>query len=434
MIKETEILLKKHYCISNTILEALENVQRDVEVIFDRIDEIREFNQYKVLNAMQAAKVSDYHFNTSTGYGYSDLGRDTLEDVYAKVFRAEKALVRPQIISGTHALTLALFGVLRPGDELISATGSPYDTLKAVIGNGKKDKSGSLCDWGISYKEAALASDGIPNIDTIINEITHKTKMVLIQRSRGYSWRPSLTLNSIKEIIDNIKTINNDIIVLVDNCYGEFVEEKEPIEVGADIIAGSLIKNPGGGLAPTGGYIAGKKELVDMIANRLTAPGLGDKCGPSLGINHLLYVGLFNSPHIVGEALKTAVFSSRLLNLFGFEVSPEFQEKRGDIIQAVKLNTPENLLAFCRGIQKAAPVDSHVMPEPSPMPGYEDEIIMAGGTFIQGSSIELSVDAPIRPPYIAYFQGGFNWHHGKLGVLIALNELLKLDDEHAGNR
>ena len=270
-----------------------------------------------------------------------------------------------------------------------------------------------------------MSPDGTPDIESIIESISNRTRMVLIQRSKGYSWRPSLTIKEIKKLIDNIRSISKDIIIFIDNCYGEFVEECEPIEVGADIAAGSLIKNPGGGLAPTGGYIVGRQALVEQVSNRLTAPGLGDECGPSLGVNHLLYMGLFNSPHIVGEALKTAVFASRLFELYGFEVSPRHKERRGDIIQAIKFNDVHKLLAFCRGIQKAAPVDSYVMPEPYKMPGYKDNIIMAGGTFIQGSSIELSADAPLRPPYIGYLQGGFNYDHGRLGALIALSEILK---------
>ncbi len=425
MIKETEALLKTYYGIDEFLISETKNINEELNETFNVIDEIREFNQYKVLKAMQESRVSDFHFNSSTGYGYGDIGRDTIEKIYASVFKAEKALVRSQIVSGTHALSLVLFGILRPGDELLSVTGEPYDTLKTVIGIDNSNEKGTLKDWGISYKEVGLSPDGTPDIESIIESISNRTRMVLIQRSKGYSWRPSLTIKEIKKLIDNIRSISKDIIIFIDNCYGEFVEECEPIEVGADIAAGSLIKNPGGGLAPTGGYIVGRQALVEQVSNRLTAPGLGDECGPSLGVNHLLYMGLFNSPHIVGEALKTAVFASRLFELYGFEVSPRHKERRGDIIQAIKFNDVHKLLAFCRGIQKAAPVDSYVMPEPYKMPGYKDNIIMAGGTFIQGSSIELSADAPLRPPYIGYLQGGFNYDHGRLGALIALSEILK---------
>jgi len=425
LIKETEALLKTYYGIDEFLISETKNINQELNETFNVIDEIREFNQYKVLKAMQESRVSDFHFNSSTGYGYGDIGRDTIEKIYASVFKAEKALVRSQIVSGTHALSLVLFGILRPGDELLSVTGEPYDTLKTVIGIDNSNEKGTLKDWGISYKEVGLSPDGTPDIESIIESISNRTRMVLIQRSKGYSWRPSLTIKEIKKLIDNIRSISKDIIIFIDNCYGEFVEECEPIEVGADIAAGSLIKNPGGGLAPTGGYIVGRQALVEQVSNRLTAPGLGDECGPSLGVNHLLYMGLFNSPHIVGEALKTAVFASRLFELYGFEVSPRHKERRGDIIQAIKFNDVHKLLAFCRGIQKAAPVDSYVMPEPYKMPGYKDNIIMAGGTFIQGSSIELSADAPLRPPYIGYLQGGFNYDHGRLGALIALSEILK---------
>jgi len=423
--KTTEILTE-HYGINKSLINKGEKIEKKISNVFYEIDRIREFNQYKVIKAMQETRISDFHFNTSTGYGYGDIGRDALEDVYAYIFKAEKALVRAQIVSGTHAIALVLFGLLRPGDEILSITGPPYDTLKTVIGIGEKREEGTLKDWGINYNEINLLLDKKFDVERLSKIITSKTKMILIQRSRGYSWRESLTIEDIKELVDAVRNINQEIIIFVDNCYGEFVEKEEPIEIGADIIAGSLIKNPGGGLSPTGGYIVGNQTLVEQVANRLTAPGLGKECGPALGINLPFYMGLFNGPHIVGEAIKAAIFTSKLFESHGFDVSPKFDEKRGDIIQAIKFNERNKLIRFCQGIQKAAPIDSYVQPEPYKMPGYEDEVIMAGGTFIQGSSIELSADAPLRPPYIGYFQGSFNYSHGKLGALIALSEVLKL--------
>ncbi|NLO08514.1 MAG: hypothetical protein GX129_01425 [Clostridiales bacterium] len=388
---------------------------------FSHIDQIAELNQLKVLKAMQDNRVSDIHFAATTGYGYNDIGRDTLERVYADVFHAEDALVRPQLISGTHALTIALAGNLRPGDELISPVGKPYDTLEGVI--GIKETKGSLAEYGITYKQVDLKSDGSFDYDKIKEAISPKTKMATIQRSKGYANRPTFSVSQIGQLISFLKDIKPDIICMVDNCYGEFVETIEPSDVGADLCVGSLIKNPGGGLAPIGGYIVGKTEYVENASYRLTAPGLGKEVGATLGINSSLYQGLFMSPQVVSGALKGAIYSAKLYEYLGFGVRPNGNEDRYDIIQAVTLKSPEAVIAFCEGIQAAAPVDSFVTPVPWPMPGYSCDVIMAAGAFIQGSSIELSADAPIKPPYTVFFQGGLTWHHAKYGILKSLQSL-----------
>ena len=388
---------------------------------FSHIDQIAELNQLKVLKAMQDNRVSDIHFAATTGYGYNDIGRDTLERVYADVFHAEDALVRPQLISGTHALTIALAGNLRPGDELISPVGKPYDTLEGVI--GIKETKGSLAEYGITYKQVDLKSDGSFDYDKIKEAISPKTKMATIQRSKGYANRPTFSVSQIGQLISFLKDIKPDIICMVDNCYGEFVETIEPSDVGADLCVGSLIKNPGGGLAPIGGYIVGKTEYVENASYRLTAPGLGKEVGATLGINSSLYQGLFMSPQVVSGALKGAIYSAKLYEYLGFGVRPNGYEDRYDIIQAVTLKSPEAVIAFCEGIQAAAPVDSFVTPVPWPMPGYSCDVIMAAGAFIQGSSIELSADAPIKPPYTVFFQGGLTWHHAKYGILKSLQSL-----------
>lgn len=408
--------------ISKKIIDICVASEDEVSGQFKKIDEIREYNQYKVLNAMQKNKVSDIHFNYSTGYGYGDIGRETIDKVYSDVFGAEDALVRPQIVSGTHALSLCLYGVLRPGDELLSITGKPYDTLENIIGI-ENCPSGCLKDLGVSYSQIDLMDNGKINYNEITKKINNRTKLILIQRSLGYSWRPSLSLEDIEYTIKFIKIINPNIVCMVDNCYGEFIDFKEPTEVGADIIAGSLIKNPGGSLAPTGGYVAGKKHLVEMAASRLIAPGIGKECGATLGINRLFFHGLFLAPHIVAEALKGAVFCSKLFSKLGYEVNPEYNARRSDIIQAIKFGSREALIAFCQGIQKGSPVDSFVNPEPWDMPGYNDQVIMAAGGFVQGASIELSADAPLRPPYIAYLQGGITFDHVKIGIIYALQNL-----------
>lgn len=380
------------------------------------------FNLNKVLTTFRKHRISELHMQSSTGYGYNDIGRDGLEKVYADIFQGEDALVRHQIVSGTHAISLSLFSNLFPGDELL-IVGKPYDTLSKVIGTDKKEP-GTLRELGIKYREFPLEEDGFVNIDALVESISPQTKMVSIQRSKGYQWRPSLTIDNMAKIIQGIKNKRSDIIVFVDNCYGEFVEEKEPLEVGADLIAGSLIKNPGGAIAPCGGYIVGKGDLVERAAARLTAPGIGKEIGPSLGNNRLFYQGLFNAPHIVGEALWGAVFTAALCRELGIEVMPLPEEKRTDIIQAIKLGTRERVLAFCQSIQRYSPVDSHVIPEAWDMPGYEDQVIMAAGAFVQGSSIELSADAPMREPYIVFMQGGTSRQHVKLAVTETIKEIL----------
>ncbi len=370
---------------------------------------------------MQAHKVSAECFMGTTGYGYNDLGRDTLEEVYATCFHGEAALVRPQITCGTHALALALMSNLRPGDELLSPAGKPYDTLEEVI--GIRPSKGSLAEYGVTYRQVDLLPGGAFDYEAIAGAITEKTKLVAIQRSKGYQTRPTFSVAQIGELISFVKKIKPSLICMVDNCYGEFVEQREPLEAGADMIVGSLIKNPGGGLAPIGGYIAGKKECIENAAYRLTSPGLGKEVGASLGVIQSFYQGLFFAPTVVAAALKSAIFAANIYESLGFPVIPDGSESRHDIIQAVTLNSPEALIAFCKGIQAAAPVDSHVTPEPWDMPGYGDKVIMAAGAFIQGSSIELSADGPLRPPYAAYFQGGLTWPHGKLGILMSLQKL-----------
>ena len=390
---------------------------------FQRIERIEEYCQAKVLRAFQENRVGEAHFAPSTGYGYNDLGRDTLEKVYASVFHTEDALVRAQLVSGTHALTIALSALLRPGDELLSPVGKPYDTLDEVI--GIVPAPGSLAEFGIQYRQADLKPDGSFDYDAIRAAVGPRTKLVEIQRSCGYASRKTFSVEEIGTLIRFIKELKPDVICMVDNCYGEFTEVLEPTDVGADLIAGSLIKNPGGGLAPIGGYIAGRADLVELCACRLTAPGLGKELGASLGVSRLLYQGLFLAPSVTAAAEKGAVFAARIFKDFGYTVRPEADAVRHDIIQAVDFETPEALCAFCRGIQAAAPVDSFVTPEPWDMPGYTDPVIMAAGAFVSGASIELSADGPMRPPYTAFFQGGLTWPHAKLGILMALEHLLK---------
>lgn len=412
----------KQMGIDNNLLELSGKIEGELEERFKQIDDIAQYNQLKVLKAMQDNHVSDSHFSGTTGYGYNDLGRDTLEQVYAHVFHTEDALVRPQIISGTHALTVALAGNLRPGDELLSPVGKPYDTLEGVI--GIKETNGSLAEYGVSYKQVDLKADGSFDYDKIKEAIGPKTKLATIQRSKGYDSRPTFSVKQIGQLISFMKNIKPDLICMVDNCYGEFVEIIEPTDVGADLCVGSLIKNPGGGLAPVGGYIVGKKEYVENASYRLTAPGLGKEVGPTLGVNTSLYQGFFLAPQVVSAALKGAVYAAKLYEHLGFNVLPNGSEDRFDIIQAVTLDSPEAVIAFCEGIQAAAPVDSFVTPIPAPMPGYNCDVIMAAGAFVQGASIELSADAPIRPPYTVFFQGGLTWHHAKYGILMSLQKLL----------
>lgn len=412
----------KLFGISKEVLAFSEEILSSLKKRFDEIDENAEYNQLKVVHAMQECSVSEACLSGTTGYGYNDLGRDTLESVYASVFHTEAALVRPQITCGTHALALALMSNLRPGDELLSPVGKPYDTLEEVI--GIRPSKGSLREYGISYKQVDLLPDGAFDYEGIRNAINAKTKLVTIQRSKGYQTRPTLSVTKIGELIHFIKEIKPDVICMVDNCYGEFVEIIEPTDVGADMVVGSLIKNPGGGLAPIGGYIAGKEECVENAAYRLTSPGLGKEVGASLGVLSSFYQGLFLAPTVTANALKGAIFAANIYERIGFPVIPDGTERRHDIIQAVTLGSPEGVIAFCQGIQAAAAVDSFVTPEPWDMPGYDSKVIMAAGAFVSGSSIELSADGPIAPPYAVYFQGGLTFPHAKLGIMKSLQNLI----------
>ena len=409
--------------ISQKVLSFAGEIEQQLERRFLAMDEMAEYNQLKVIRAMQENRVSEACFNYASGYGYSDQGRDTLEQVYASVFHTQSALVRPSITCGTHALSIALAANLRPGDELYSPAGKPYDTLEEVI--GIRPSRGSLAEYGIRYRQTDLLADGTFDYETIRKEIHEGTKLVTIQRSKGYQTRPSFSVAQIEALISFVKKIKPDVICMVDNCYGEFVEELEPSDVGADLVVGSLIKNPGGGLAPIGGYIAGREDLIESCAYRLTAPGLGREVGASLGVMQSFYQGLFLAPVVTASALKGAVFAANLYERLGFPVIPGGKESRHDIIQAVELGSPEGVIAFCRGIQAAAPVDSYVTPEPWAMPGYDSDVIMAAGAFVQGSSIELSADGPIKPPYAVYFQGGLTWPHAKLGILMSLEYLTR---------
>ncbi|MBS4535975.1 methionine gamma-lyase family protein [Clostridium sp. D2Q-14] len=420
MIKSTINLLCKQNGIDEDILELVFKSEEDVNLKFEEIEKVSEYNQLKVLNAMQKEKLDSTTFNWTTGYGYGDIGREKTEKIYANIFKTEDALVRPTIVSGTHALSLVLFGILLPGDELISAAGAPYDTLLKVIGK-EGNEDGTLLEQGINYKEIPLLSDRI-DIENLLSKISDKTKMILIQRSTGYSFRKALTIKEIEETIKEIKKISKDIICMVDNCYGEFVDIKEPTEVGADIMAGSLIKNPGGGLALTGGYIVGKKNLIKRISNRSTAPGIGKECGLTFGTTRRTLQGLFLAPHIVAESLKIALLTAKIFTELGYEVIPKISDKRSDIIQAIKMKNKNKVISFCQSIQASSPVDSHVIPEPWDMPGYNEPVIMASGAFIEGSSIELSADAPIREPYIVYLQGGLNYYHGKHALMQVLSD------------
>ena len=396
-------------------------IEQGLEERFKKLDETAEYNQLKVLSAMQKNRVDEACFYPSTGYGYNDQGRDVLEQVYADTFHTEAALVRPQIACGTHALAVALFGNLRPGDELLSPVGKPYDTLEEVI--GIRPQKGSLAEYGITYRQVDLREDGTFDYPAIEQALTPKTRLVTIQRSKGYQTRPSLSVAQIGEQIAFIKKRKPDIICMVDNCYGEFVDVIEPSDAGADLLVGSLIKNPGGGLAPIGGYVAGKKELVEQAAYRMTSPGLGKEVGASLGVKQAFYQGFFLAPMVVKGALKGAIFAAGVYEALGFPVLPDSKEPRQDIIQSITLGSPEKIVAFCQGIQAAAPVDSYVSPEPWDMPGYDSPVIMAAGAFVSGSSIELSADGPIRPPYAVYFQGGLTWEHAKFGILMSLEKL-----------
>nr|WP_038704211.1 methionine gamma-lyase family protein [Planococcus sp. PAMC 21323] len=411
--------------MENYMLTIIKTIEEKIQKQLQTADEIAFLNQEKVLTAFHNQRVSDHHFNPSTGYGYDDEGRDTLERVYADVFKAEAALVRPQIISGTHAITISLFGVLRPGDELLYLSGKPYDTLDSIVSGGERD-TGSLKDFGISYQHIDLNAENKIDWDAAEKAINSKTKVIAIQRSRGYDTRPSFTMEEIKEMIVNIRQLKPNAIVFVDNCYGEFVELQEPIEVGADLIAGSLIKNPGGGLAKIGGYIAGRQDLIEKCGYRMTSPGIGGEAGASLNALPDMYQGFFMAPHVVSQALKGAIFTSALLEDAGMTTTPHWSEKRTDLIQSVSFQTAEQMIAFCQTIQASSPVNAQFKPEPAYMPGYEDDVIMAAGTFVQGSSIELTADGPIRPPYTAFVQGGLTYEHVKIAVLNSVETLKKL--------
>lgn len=413
----------KEFGIKNDILELSKQVEKEIEPIFQNINAISEENSLKVLSAFQECNLTEMHLHSSTGYGIDEIGRNKIEEIYAKIMGAEDALVRAQLISGTHALTVTLFGLLRYNDIMLSITGEPYDTLQTVIGISKEESRSSLKAHGVKYEQIDLVDNDF-DIEAIKQRVSKKdVKLIEIQRSRGYSTRKSLTIDKIENVIKEIRKIDSEVIIMVDNCYGEFVEEKEPTEVGADIIVGSLMKNLGAGIATSGAYIAGKKELIELCAERLTAPGIGKEIGPSLNQNTAFIKGLFFAPSVVASSVKTAVFTSRMLEKLGYEIDPKYDEKRGDIVQTIKLGSKDKLVKFCQGIQRGSPIDSHVIPEPSPMGGYDDEVIMAAGTFTEGSTIELSCDGPIREPYIAYMQGSLTYEYGKLGVLKALSNI-----------
>lgn len=408
--------------LTDETLMLAKKIEEKVKPYFNRADEMAFYNQQKVLSAFRNNNVSEHHFHPSTGYGYDDEGRDNLERIYAETFGAEAALVRPQIISGTHAITLSLFGVLRPGDELMYITGQPYDTLQSIVDGGDRD-TGSLKDFNISYQHIDLLDDQYIDWDQVEERVSDKTKVIAIQRSKGYATRPSFTIDQIAEMIQKIRLIKSDAIIFVDNCYGEFVDAVEPTELGADLMAGSLIKNPGGGLAKVGGYIAGKAKYVEQCAYRMTSPGIGAEAGPSLNALLDMYQGFFLAPHVVSQALKGAIFTAAVLEDIGMSPSPRYDAKRTDLIQSVSFNTPEQMIQFCQAIQKNSPVNAHFAPEPAPMPGYDDDVIMAAGTFVQGASIELSADGPLRPPYTAYVQGGLTYEHVKFAILSAAQQL-----------
>ena len=418
--------IKDNFGISDKTLKLVSEAEESIKEQFKHIENICEINQLRVMKAFADNRVSDSHFVATTGYGYDDLGRDTLDRVYADIMGAEDALVRHNFISGTHTISTALFAVLRPNDILVSITGKPYDTLEEVIGIQGEAGNGSLKDFGVKYVQIDLKHDGTPDLEQIKFTLTHmNVKAITIQRSKGYGWRPTYSAKDIGALIEFVKEISPETICIVDNCYGEFVETEEPTAYGADLIAGSLIKNPGGGLAPTGGYIAGKQKYVELCAYRLTSVGIGKEAGASLGFNRQMYQGLFMAPHVVSQALKAAVLCSAVFEKLGFEVDPKPNGIRHDIIQSIKFGDPDKVTAFCQGIQKGAPVDSFVTPEPWDMPGYSSQVIMAAGAFVQGASIELSADAPIKPPYIAYMQGGLTYESAKLGIMVAADKMLR---------
>ena len=409
--------------IKKEILNLSKEVEKEIQLIFEKIDEIKEINSLKVLSAFQKCRLTEMHLHSSTGYGIDEVGRNKIEEIYAEIMKTEDALVRAQLISGTHALAVALFGILRPGDTMLSITGAPYDTMQTIIGISKEQSKSSLKEFGVNYEQIELLNNDF-DIEKIKERLSKQDiKLVEIQRSKGYSTRKSLTIEKIEKAIKAIREVNKEVIIMVDNCYGEFVEEREPSEVGADIIVGSLMKNLGAGIATSGAYIAGRKDLIELCAERLTAPGVGKEIGPSLNQNTAFIKGLFFAPSVVASSVKTAVFASRILEKLGYTVDPRYDETRADIVQTIELGDAEKLIKFCQGIQKGSPIDSDVIPEPSEMAGYDDKVIMAAGTFTEGSTIELSCDGPIREPYIAYMQGGLTYEYGKLGILKALSNI-----------
>lgn len=409
--------------IKNEILELSKEVEKQIQPQFERIEKIKEINSLKVLSAFQKCGLSEMHLHSSTGYGIDEVGRNKIEQIYAEIFKTEDALVRAQLISGTHALAVTLFGILRPGDTMLSITGAPYDTLQTIIGVSKEQSKSSLKEFGVKYEQIELVNDDF-DIEAIKQRVSQQNiKLIEIQRSKGYSTRKSLTIEKIEKAIKAIREVNNEVVIMVDNCYGEFVEEKEPTEVGADIIVGSLMKNLGAGIATSGAYIAGKSSLIELCAERLTSPGVGKEIGPSLNQNTSFIKGLFFAPSVVASAVKTAVFASMILEKLGYKVSPKYDEPRADIVQTIELGDADKLIKFCQGIQMGSPIDSNVIPEPSGMAGYDDQVIMAAGTFTEGSTIELSCDGPIREPYIAYMQGGLTYEYGKLGILKAISKI-----------
>ncbi len=423
-MNHTDILLQNEFKIDPSVLKLVQEAESEVQEQFRRLDDIMAYNQYKILAALQKNRLSDMHFGWNTGYGYDDPGRDAVEKIYSDIFHTDSALVRPTIVNGTHALAITLLGILRPGDELIYCTGRPYDTLEEVIGI-RGEGNGSLKDYGISYKQVELLPDGSIDLEGVKKAISEKTRMVTVQRATGYGCRKAITIEQIGEWADFVADLNPNIVKMTDNCYGEFLDVKEPTDVGVDVIAGSLIKNPGGGLALTGGYVAGRSDLIDKIQYRMTCPGIGGECGLTFGQTRTMLQGLFQAPRVVNGAVKGAILCGKAYEKLGFEVCPKPEDQRSDIIQAVRLNDAKALECFCRAIQAAAPVDAHVSPIPWDMPGYESQVIMAAGAFVQGSSIELSADAPMREPYNVYFQGGLTYEHSKFGVMKSIDALLK---------
>ena len=425
MKENTVNILKNNFGISEKVIALIDESEREVSPVFEELDDIMTYNQYKVLDVFQKNRLADRHFSWNTGYGYDDAGREMIEKVYADVFHAEAALCRPTLVNGTHALAITLLGLLRPGDELIYCTGTPYDTLETVIGlKNYEPGNGSLKDYGVTYKQVELLPDGNIDFESLRNAISDRTRMVTLQRSTGYGWRKAITIDKIEEWASFVSDINPDIIKMVDNSYGEFLDTKEPTDVGADVMAASLIKNPGGGLALTGAYVAGRKDLINRIQYRMTCPGIGGECGLTFGQTRSMFQGLFIAPRVVNGAVKGAVLCGRVFEKLGYDVCPKPEDKRSDIIEAVRLGTPEAVVSFCQGVQAAAPIDSYVRPIPWDMPGYDDQVVMAAGAFVQGSSIELSADAPIREPYNVYFQGGITYEHSKFGVIQALQALV----------